>query len=192
MRILLLILLPIGDTLFTTPAIHALRKRYPDAHITAFVYPTNAGILRSNPDIDELIFWPTRQTWPGFRHLIALFWGVRKARFDLAVEFCNYIWWVAFLGRNTPSGGYEFAPFLVDRAGRRPQVAQVPRSRTLPRPGQTSRRPGRRRVPAHLSHRRRRSARPGLVGQIQGRTGRAYSGYTPRRRGTVGAEAVGT
>jgi ADP-heptose:LPS heptosyltransferase len=98
MRILLLILLPIGDTLFTTPAIHALRMRYPDAHITAFVYPTNAGILRSNPDIDEFIFWPTRQTWPGFRHLIALFWGVRKARFDLAVEFCNYIWWVAFLG----------------------------------------------------------------------------------------------
>jgi ADP-heptose:LPS heptosyltransferase len=97
MRILLLILLPIGDTLFTTPAIHALRKRYPDARITAFVYPTNAGILRSNPDIDELIFWPTRQSWPGFRHLLSLFWGVRRSRFDLAVEFCNYAGWVPAL-----------------------------------------------------------------------------------------------
>ena len=97
MRILLLILLPIGDTLFTTPAIHALRKRYPDARITAFVYPTNSGILRSNPDIDEFIFWPTRQSWPGFRHLLSLFWSVRKSHFDLAVEFCNYAGWLPAL-----------------------------------------------------------------------------------------------
>jgi ADP-heptose:LPS heptosyltransferase len=97
MRILLLTLLPIGDTLFTTPAVHALRKRYPDAHITALVYPTNAGILRSNPDIDELLHWPTRQSWPGFRGVLSLFLTLRKSRFDLAVEFCSYILWVTAL-----------------------------------------------------------------------------------------------
>ena len=97
MRILLLLLLPIGDTLFATPAIHALRKRYPHARVTALVYPTNAGILRSNPDIDEMLFWPTRQTWPGLRHVLGLFWRLRRARFDLAVEFCNYAWWVTWL-----------------------------------------------------------------------------------------------
>ena len=78
MRILLLLLLPIGDTLFTTPAIHALRKKHPDAHITALVYPTNAGILRSNPDIDEFLYWPTRQTWPGLRGVLWLFWTLRQ------------------------------------------------------------------------------------------------------------------
>src|SRR5207302_1218219 len=97
MRILLFILLPIGDTLFITPAIHALRKRYPDSHITALVYPTNAGILRSNPDVDEFLYWPTRELWPGLRGVFRLFWGLRKARFDLAVEFCNYIAWVTAL-----------------------------------------------------------------------------------------------
>lgn len=97
MRILLLLLLPIGDTLFTTPAIHALRRRYPEAHITALVYPTNAGILRSNPDVDELLFWPTRQSWPRLWGVARLFWTLRRSRFELAVEFCSYIWWVTRL-----------------------------------------------------------------------------------------------
>lgn len=96
-RILLLLLLPIGDTLFATPAIHALRKRYPDAQITALVYPTNVGILRSNTDINNFLFWPTRQTWPGLRATLSLFWQMRRARYDLAVEFCNYAWWVTWL-----------------------------------------------------------------------------------------------
>src|SRR5205823_8127433 len=97
MRILLLILLPIGDTLFATPAIHALRERYPDARITALVYPTNFGILANNPDINDFMFWPTRQTWPGLLRVLALFWGLRRRRFDLAVELANYIWWVSWL-----------------------------------------------------------------------------------------------
>jgi heptosyltransferase II len=97
MRILLLMLLPIGDTLFTTPAVRALRKRYPDAHITALVYPTNAGILRSNPDINDFVYWPTRQSWPGIRSVLRLFWKLRRDRYDLAVEFCSYIMWVTAL-----------------------------------------------------------------------------------------------
>ncbi len=94
---MLLLLLPIGDTLFATPAIRALRGRYPHAEITALVYPTNAGILRSNSDIDNLMYWPTRQTWPGLRQVLKLFWTLRRARFDLAVEFCNYAWWVTWV-----------------------------------------------------------------------------------------------
>jgi heptosyltransferase-2 len=97
MRILLLLLLPIGDTLFTTPALHALRNKYPGARITAVVYPTNAGILRSNSDIDELLYWPTRQTWPGLAGVLRLFRTIRRARFDLVVEFSSYIGWVAML-----------------------------------------------------------------------------------------------
>jgi lipopolysaccharide heptosyltransferase II len=97
MRILLLSLLPIGDTLFTTPAVHALRKRHPDAHITALVYPTNAGILRANPDIDNLLYWPTRQTWPGLTGVLRLFRTLRRSHFDLAVEFSSYNMWVTFL-----------------------------------------------------------------------------------------------
>ena len=96
-RILIMALLPIGDTLFTTPALHALRLRYPSASITALVYPTNKGILRSNPDIDNFLEWPTRDVWPGFRQVVGLFWKLRRAHFDLAVEFSNYNLWVSKL-----------------------------------------------------------------------------------------------
>jgi len=99
MRILLLTLLPIGDTLFTTPAVHALRQRYPDAHISALVYPTNVGILTGNPDINDFLLWPTRESWPGFRGLVKLFRTIRKMKFDLAVEFCSYIGYVSWWGR---------------------------------------------------------------------------------------------
>ncbi|HEY0068983.1 MAG TPA: glycosyltransferase family 9 protein [Chloroflexia bacterium] len=96
-RILLQMLLPIGDTLFTTPSISALRKRYPDAEITAVVYPTNRGILNNNPDIDRFLFWPTRRHWPGLPRVLTLFWDLRRTHFDLAVEFSNYNWWVSWL-----------------------------------------------------------------------------------------------
>jgi ADP-heptose:LPS heptosyltransferase len=97
MRILLMMLLPIGDTLFATPAVHALRRRYPDARITALVYPTNKGILANNPDVDDFLLWPTRQDWPGFRKVAGLFWKLRSGRFDLAVEFSNYQGWLSRL-----------------------------------------------------------------------------------------------
>src|ERR1700730_2671280 len=97
MRILLLMLLPIGDTLFATPAVRALRERYPEAHITALVYPTNSGILANNPDIDDFMYWPTRQTWQERFSVLGLFWRLRRRRYDLAIELCNYIWWVSKL-----------------------------------------------------------------------------------------------
>src|SRR6188474_1912380 len=97
MRIIIMALLPIGDTLFATPAIHALRKHYPNARITALVYPTNKGILRSNPDIDDFLLWPTRDQWPGMHGVLSLFWTLRRARFDLSVEFSNYNLWIAKL-----------------------------------------------------------------------------------------------
>jgi ADP-heptose:LPS heptosyltransferase len=97
MRILVMLLLPIGDTLFATPAIHALRGHYPKARITAICYPTNSGILRNNPNLDEILLWPTREQWPGFKGLATLFTRLRSGRFDLSVEFSNYNWWVSQL-----------------------------------------------------------------------------------------------
>jgi ADP-heptose:LPS heptosyltransferase len=98
MRILVQALLPIGDTLFATPAIHALRQRYPHARITALVYHSNAGILASNPDIDNLVHWPDRREWLNPRVMRRLFYGLRRTRFDLSVEFSNYGIWLAKLG----------------------------------------------------------------------------------------------
>lgn len=92
--ILLNLMLPIGDTLFATPAIRALRRRFPEAHIAALVFPTNAGVLHANEDIDEIILHPTGQTftWPGYLRFL---WTLRQRHFTLAVEFRPYVWWLS-------------------------------------------------------------------------------------------------
>jgi ADP-heptose:LPS heptosyltransferase len=93
-RILLLLLLPIGDTLFATPTVRALRRAYPQAHMVAIAYPSNAGILEDNPDIDRLLLHPTGATWPGWRGYAALLWRLNRRRFDLVVQFGPAQWWL--------------------------------------------------------------------------------------------------
>ncbi len=80
-RILLNLLVPIGDTLFATPAIRALRRAYPEAHVAGLVWPNNHAVLDNNPDVDELI---------PFRPSLACFRQLRRRRFDLAVHFAPF------------------------------------------------------------------------------------------------------
>jgi lipopolysaccharide heptosyltransferase II len=51
-----------GDLLFTTPALRALRRRFPDAHITVLVGPWGAPVLSNNPHVDDVLVLP----FPGF------------------------------------------------------------------------------------------------------------------------------
>ncbi len=94
--ILLNVMLPIGDTLFTTPTIRALRQHYPEAHIVALAFPTNAGILRGNPDIDEIVLHPTGQTFT-IPNYILFFLKMQRRHFTMAVEFRPYSWWLSVL-----------------------------------------------------------------------------------------------
>jgi heptosyltransferase-2 len=54
-RILCVKLADIGDVLLCTPAIRALRIRYPRARIDLLTPPSSAAVLRNAPDIDEVI-----------------------------------------------------------------------------------------------------------------------------------------
>ena len=58
MRILLVRLRQIGDVAFTTPAIHALRQRFPDAYISYIVEPAAAPIVAGNPHLNQVIVAP--------------------------------------------------------------------------------------------------------------------------------------
>ena len=54
-RILCVKLADIGDVLFCTPALRALRARYPGARIDLLTPPSSANVLRAAPEIDEVI-----------------------------------------------------------------------------------------------------------------------------------------
>lgn len=47
----------IGDLVCTTPAIAALRERYPNAEIAALVNSYNAEVLRGNPNLDHVFVY---------------------------------------------------------------------------------------------------------------------------------------
>jgi lipopolysaccharide heptosyltransferase II len=55
----------IGDVLFITPALRALRRARPDAHIACMVGPWAEEVLRHNPCVDEIISC----TFPGFTRI---------------------------------------------------------------------------------------------------------------------------
>ena len=121
MRILVMLLLPIGDTLFATPALHALRERYPGARITALVYPSNKGVLHNNPDVDDFLLWPGRADWPWLGALARLFWKLRRARFELSIEFNTFTWWLTWLCAIPRRSALELPRlwWLLPRAGGR-------------------------------------------------------------------------
>ena len=96
-RILVGLLCPIGDTLFATPALAALRRRFPQAHITALVYRKNIGILEGNPDVDERLIVDAGAEEP---KLLRLAWGVgaiRRSHYDLMVNLSPAASFIGFL-----------------------------------------------------------------------------------------------
>ncbi len=72
----------IGDTLLSTPAIRAVRERYPLARITAHFTKKNMELFDNNPDIDGIIPY-----YGGYRKFLKTIMEFRRRKFDLALIF---------------------------------------------------------------------------------------------------------
>jgi lipopolysaccharide heptosyltransferase II len=83
LNILLVRLREIGDVVFTTPALRAIRQRFPDARIAYLVEPLAAPVVASSRHIDELIVAPRAGLIPDIRLGLRL----RAQRYDLAIDF---------------------------------------------------------------------------------------------------------
>jgi lipopolysaccharide heptosyltransferase II len=86
-RILLVRLRQIGDVVLTTPAVAALRRRFPDAHLTYLVEPPAAPVLAGNPHLDEVIVAPRGRGIAALLKDAGLALRLRRARYDLAIDF---------------------------------------------------------------------------------------------------------
>ena len=87
MRILLVRLRQIGDVVFTTPAVRAIRERFPDAFLSYIVEPAAAPIVLNNPHLNQVIVAPRRRGPRGLLDDLALGRRLRAAHFDLAIDF---------------------------------------------------------------------------------------------------------
>jgi heptosyltransferase-3 len=86
LKILLVRLRLIGDVVFTTPVIRALRRRYPDARISYLVESAAAPIVATNPHLSDLIVITHRRGWARIRDDIRLARRIRRTRYDLVVD----------------------------------------------------------------------------------------------------------
>jgi len=79
-RILAISCTALGDTLLSTPGIHALRAAYPQAHITLLVHPSLQTLFTGLDGVDELVAYDGK--WRGF-------WRVARQLkgYDLAAVF---------------------------------------------------------------------------------------------------------
>ncbi len=96
MNILIIKLSAIGDVIHTLPALAALRKLYPKAHITWVVEELSADLLKNHPLLDRVIIshrtsWIRdvkhgRLIWP-FLEMVTFIRALRERRYDLVIDF---------------------------------------------------------------------------------------------------------
>jgi ADP-heptose:LPS heptosyltransferase len=79
-RILLMTTTAIGDTLFSTPAIRAVKETYPEKEVHVLCHRRHALLLQENPWIDRLFFY--RGKSKGLRSLVR---SLREQRYDLVI-----------------------------------------------------------------------------------------------------------
>jgi heptosyltransferase-2 len=87
LNILLIRLRLIGDVVFTTPAVRAIREAFPGARLTYVVEQYAADVVRDNPHLDRILVIPSATGWPRFRQDLTLAQQLRHERFDLVVDF---------------------------------------------------------------------------------------------------------
>ena len=125
MKILLVRLRLIGDVVFTTPAIRALRRRFPDAHLAYLVEDGAAAVVRHNPHLDEVLAVRHARGWRRIRDDLRLARRLRQRRFDLVVDLhggprSSWLTWASGAPRRV---GYDVAgrAWMYTQAVHRPR-----------------------------------------------------------------------
>jgi lipopolysaccharide heptosyltransferase II len=85
-NILLIRLRLIGDVVFTTPLVRALRRTLPDARITYLVERESAPVVRGNPHLDEVIVIRRSRGLPRLLDDARLGLRLRRRRFDIVID----------------------------------------------------------------------------------------------------------
>lgn len=105
-RVLLISTTGLGDTLFSTPAVRALKETFPAWSLEVLTHRAFGVLLSHNPYVDGVWAYPGRN-----RQVLGLIRGLRQRRFDLAV----------ILHGNDPEATMlaylSGAPYLIGSAG---------------------------------------------------------------------------
>ena len=79
----------VGDAIMTTPAVAAVRRNFPRAHISILVVPWVADVFRCNPDVNEVILYRRNDVHRGLAGKWKLMQELKQRSFDLAILLQN-------------------------------------------------------------------------------------------------------
>ncbi len=109
----------IGDVVLSTPAIKAVRDKYPDAYIAFMVRPYAKDIVEGNPYLDEVIVYDKYGRQKTLLSTVKFALGLRKKKFDLAVMLhpTNRVHLISYLAGIPERVGYDrkLAVFLTKK-----------------------------------------------------------------------------
>ena len=106
MRICIVLLTGLGDVVHGLPVVNALKRAWPESHITWVVEPMPSGILRPHPSVDDVIVFHKEAGWDGVRRLRR---ELRGKRFDVVLNFNIYFKsiWPTFLASGRRKIGFD-------------------------------------------------------------------------------------
>ena len=116
----------IGDVVFTTPVIRALRRHFPAAHMTYLVESAAAPVVASNPGLDEVLVVSHTRGWPRIKDDLRMGRQLRARRFDLAIDLHGgpRSGWFTWATRAPVRVGYDVQgrSWMYTRVVHRPRV----------------------------------------------------------------------
>jgi lipopolysaccharide heptosyltransferase II len=79
----------IGDAVMTTPAVRAIRKHFPNTHITLLAKPWVAPVFKNSEHIDQLLIYDDEGRHKGISGKFRLVRDLKKYHFDAAILLQN-------------------------------------------------------------------------------------------------------
>jgi lipopolysaccharide heptosyltransferase II len=116
----------IGDLVLSLPAVHALRRGYPDAQVDVIALPSSAGVLAGESDIARIFTYDpnvwrrpsallTPRNWAQARELVAT---LRARRYDLCLsvagDWASVLAWCSGARRRVGYSGEAYPGLLTD------------------------------------------------------------------------------
>ena len=111
LRILIIHTAFIGDIVLSTPIIEKLKTEYPNSEIYYLTTPISATLLKSNPDINEVLIFDKKSNDKGVIGLLRTAMNLRKYKFDKVFVLHRYMRssTLAFLSGGKERIGFESA-----------------------------------------------------------------------------------
>ena len=91
LRILIIHTAFIGDIVLSTPIIEKLKTEYPNSEIYYLTTPISATLLKSNPDINEVLIFDKKSNDKGVIGLLRTAMNLRKYKFDKVFVLNRYM-----------------------------------------------------------------------------------------------------